>query len=192
MATYIGYIVGKNETNPFSVFIPARSGIPSFQMSDGFGTNAGKWDLSVLSKMRAAAEKCYYTSDPSFSAGNYVDDVNGFTTLEENQKHLDASNAKDITNGKTARNTTSSPIDNFYLQSPFFSPAANLCRNYVPSSVYGFKMNSFTNVPGGTHTTMRIGTRVLVEFPDGGGVGYIIKQISGQDDFSAAIANLLK
>jgi hypothetical protein len=191
MATYLGYIVGKNETNPISVFIPARSGIQSFKMSEGFGTNAGKWDLSVLSKMIAAADKCYMSAGLSPNNGNYFDEVNGYTTLEDNQRHLNANNAKDVTDGKTARNTTSGPTDNFYLQSPFFSPAANLCRNYVPSSVYGMNMNSFTNLPGGTYSTLRIGSRVMVEFPDNGGTGYITSQLPGSDDFSAAITNLL-
>ena len=192
MATYIGYIVGKNETNPFSVFIPARSGIQSFQMSDGFGKNAGKWDETILAKMRAAADKCYWTSEPSSTSGNYFDDVNGYTTVEENQFHLDSTNAKDLANSNFARNTTSSPVDNAYIRSPFFSPAANLCRNYVPSSVYGMGLNSFTNVPSGTNTTMRIGTKVLVEFPDNGGVGYILKQLPNKDEFSAAIIDILK
>lgn len=191
MSTYLGYIVRKNETNPFSVFIPARSGIQSFQMSDGFGKNAGKWDVDVLAKMVAACDKCYLASCAAPNVGNYFDDINGYTTLEDNQRHLNATNSKDVTGDNLARNTTSSPIDDFYLQSPFFSPAANLCRNYIPSSVYGMKFNSFTNIPSGTFTTMRIGSRVLVNFPDNGGVGYIISQLPGSDDFGAAIANLL-
>lgn len=191
MATYLGYIVKKDERNPFSVFIPARSGIQSFKMSNGFGTNAGKWDLSVLTKMIAGCDKCYLTSSLSSNAGYYFDDINGYTTLEDNQRHLDATNAKDVTDGKTARNTTSSPITDYFLQSPFFSPVSNLCRVYVPSSVYGMEMNPFTNVPGGTFTTLRIGSRVLVEFPDNGGIGYIIAHVPGSDEYSAAIVNLL-
>jgi hypothetical protein len=192
MATYIGYVVGKNETNPFSVFIPARSGIQSFVASDGFGKNAGKWDEGVLAKMRAAADKCYWTSEPTSTSGNYYDDLNGYTTVEENQFHLDSTNAKDITKGDFVRNSTSSPVDTVYVRSPFFYPASNLCRNYVPSSVYGMRLNSFINVPSGTNTTMRIGTKVLVEFPDNSGVGYIIRQLPGKDEFSAAIVDLLK
>lgn len=191
MATYIGYVVGSNENNPFSVFIPARSGMASFDMSDGFGTNAGKWGLDVFAKMRAASEKCYLTTEPDGNVGDHFDTVNGYTTVEENQMRLNANSAKDVTGDNQARNTTSSPMDDYYIRSPFFSPAANLTRGYIPSSVYGMKMESFTNAPGGTFTTLRAGSKVLVEFPDGSGVGYIVKQLPSSDKFSQAIRSLI-
>lgn len=191
MATYIGYVVGKNESNPFSVFIPARSGMASFNMSDGFGTNAGKWGLDVLSKMLAASEKCYLASEPDSSVGDYFDTVNGYTTVEENQGALNSDTAKDVTGDNIARNTTSSPLDNYYVRSPFFSPAGNLTRGYIPSSIYGMKMESFTNAPGGSYSTLRTGSKVLVEFPDGSGVGYIVKQLPGNDKFSQSIKSLI-
>lgn len=191
MATYIGYIVGKNESNPFSVFIPARSGIVALNSSDGFGINAGKWGLDVLAKMLQASEKCYLTTEPGSNVGDYFDDVNGYTTVEENMSVLNSDTAKDVTSNNKARNTSSSPLDEYYLRSPFFRPAANLTRGYVPSSLNGMKMESFTNAPGGKYTTLRIGSKVLVEFPDGSGVGYIIKQLPSSDKFSQAIKSLI-
>lgn len=147
MSTYIGYVVGKNETNPFSIFIPARSGIAAFSGSKGFGTNGGNWGIDELGKMIGAAEKCYLTSELASNCGNYFDDANGYATVEDNQFHLDGTTAKIVTGDNEARNTTSEPLENCYIDSPFFSPANNLVRSYWPSSCNGNKLNSFVNRP---------------------------------------------
>lgn len=192
MATYIGYVVGRNETNPFSIFIPARSGISSFKSSKGFGTNAGNWGLDELGIMIGAAEKCYLSSELSSNCGNFFDDANGYATVEENQFHLDGTTAKDVRGDKLATNSTSEPLESGSISSPFFYPSVNLVRSYWPSSINGNFMNSFTNVPGGKYTTLRVGSKVLVDFPDGSGVGYIIRQLPDSDQYSQAIKKLLK
>lgn len=191
MATYIGYVV-KGDSNPCKVFIPALSGMPSFQMAKCFGTNAGGWDVSIYGKMLQGAHECYMSSECAPTASNYFDTGNGYTTIEENQKYLNSKTAKVVTGDNIARNTAFSPNDYYYVQSPYFYPAANNLRTYIPSSVNGMKMSSYTNIPGGTFTTMRVGSKVLVDFPDGSGIGYIVKQLPDADDYKYSNPDILK
>lgn len=76
MKSYIGYIVGKGETNPISVWIPSKHGFSSLSASKGFGSNAGNLGLTDLGFARMRAEKCYLTTELS-SQGPYIfDDSN--------------------------------------------------------------------------------------------------------------------
>lgn len=98
MKSYIGYVVGKEETNPISVWIPAKGGYGTYGSNRGFGSNAGNLTLVDLAYMRANAEKCYLSSEMN-SGGSYnFDDTNGFVTLEDNVPSIDETTVKDVKN----------------------------------------------------------------------------------------------
>lgn len=51
----------------------------------------------------------------------------------------------------------------------------------------GTKVNYYINSAGGNFVTLSQGTKVLVIFPEGSGIGYIIRQIPDEDEISRLI-----
>lgn len=190
MKSYIGYVVGKEETNPISVWIPAKSGYFSFGSSRGFGSNAGNMSLLDLAYMRMNCDKCYLSTEMSSQGPYLYDDANGFSTKEDNIAFLDIDTVKNVKEKSRVANKYSSPGDGEFIKSPHSSPAENWLQTYYPQQVDGAEINTFSNAPGGNYCTMTIGTKVLVNFPDDKGVGYIIRQIPYDDEMSKVIKDL--
>lgn len=186
MSTYIGYIVSDTDCNPFKVFIPALNGFFSdgFGTADGFGANADKWSTLTLERMKKGAINCYQTSNLSGTGDYDFDPVSGCVTLEENIGEISVESTVDITSGKKAALRSSCPVDDgpFYMQGE--APAANFAVNYRPAPGEKTYFPTYMNAPGGDYTTLSIGTRVLVDYPSGTAIGYIISQIPGSDSFS--------
>ena len=190
MRTYIGYIVGKNETNPVSVWIPAKHGFSALKPNKGFGSNAGNLNLIDLSYARMRAEKCYYTTELS-SQGPYIfDDANGYATKEDNIAYLDETTAKDVRGKKFVENKYSSPNEGTFIKSPHAHPAVNFLQTFYAAPEEGTYINTYMNGPGGNYATLGIGTKVLVVYPDSMNIGYIIRQIPYEDEMSKVIKNL--
>lgn len=191
MSTYVGYIVGEGETNPFSVFIPALGGIPSlsFESADGFGSNMGKWDSGVIARMKIGAVKCYQTSELNPSNTYDFDAQSGLATVESNLGVLDSTTAKAVTGNKVAALGTSCPVMEEEFSMPNDWPADNCVRNYRFSSRDGTRFPSLMNAPAGTYTSLSPSTRVLVDYPGNGSIGYIIAQLPGADALSTLIKN---
>lgn len=190
MKIFTGYIVGKNETNPVSVWIPAKHGFSVLKSNKGFGSNANNLTLADLSYARMRAEKCYFTSEFS-SQGPYIfDDSNGFATKEDNIAYLDETTVKDVRGKKFVENKYSSPHEGKPVLSPHAYPAANFLQTFYPMPEGGTFINTFMNAPGGNYATLGIGTRVMVVYPDDMNIGYIIRQIPYEDEMSKIIKNL--
>lgn len=191
MSTYVGYIVKEGENNPFSVFIPALGGIPSlnFQSADGFGTNMGKWGPDVIARMQAGAVKCYQASELSASNTYDFDPESGLATVEANLGELNEKTAKSVTGNKVAALGTSCPIMEEEFSMPNDWPADNCVRNYRFSSQDGTRFPALLNAPSGSYTSLSVSTRVLVDYPGNGSIGYIIAQLPGADALSTLIKN---
>ena len=190
MKTYIGYIVGKNETNPVSVWIPSKHGFSPLKPNRGFGSNADNLTLTDLSYARMRAEKCYFTTELS-SQGPYIfDDSNGFATKEDNIAYLDETTAKDVRGKKFVDNKFSNPNEGSSTGSPHSFPAVNFLQTFYAGPQDGTHINTFMNAPGGNYATLGIGTKVLIIYPDGKNIGYIIRQIPYEDEMSKVIKNL--
>lgn len=191
MATYVGYIVSDTDCNPFKVFIPALNGFFSYGMrsADGFGSNANKWDTVDLQRMQQSATLCYQTSELSSGSDYDFNSDNGYVTVEENLGELNDDTATDVTYNAKASIKTSCPVDDGPFYTGNESPAANYMVNYRPSPGEKTYFPSYMNSPGGSFTTMSIGTRVLVNYPGGGSIGYIISQIPGPDTFSQTLVD---
>lgn len=188
--SYIGYVVGKEETNPISVWIPAKHGFANMGSKKGFGSNAGNMSLIDLADARIRSEKCYITSEMS-SQGPYIyDDTNGYSTKEDNIAFLDQNTAKNVKDKSFAPNKYSAPSDGDFIKSPHGSPAANFLQIFYPQPIDGTQINLYSNSPGGNFSLLSIGTKVMVEFPDGKGVGYITRQIPGDDDMSRLLKTI--
>jgi hypothetical protein len=194
MPSYIGYIVKEGETNPFSVFIPALCGMgtPFFNTSDGFGSNMGKWDINTLHQMQGSAIKCYQTSSLSAANTYDFDTSNGYATVERNLGELTGETAKDVSTGKVAPLATSCPSKDEPFDLPNDNPAFNCVRNYRFSSALGTQFPSLLNAPEGNYTSLSPSTRVLVDYPGNGNIGYIIAQLPGADTLSTMIKNNMK
>ena len=194
MSSYVGYIVRNGDTNPFKVYIPALSGgtAGTFKTADGFGTNAGKWGADVLAMMEAGAVDCYQTS--ALRAKNTYDfnPQNGLATVENNLGELNEQTATTVEAGRKAALKTSRPVDDGPLRMGCDMPAANFSRVYRPSSADSTFLPSMLNMPGGSYTSLSAGTRVLVNYPGGGAIGYIISQLPGTDAFSEFIKDPTK
>jgi hypothetical protein len=192
MKSYIGYVVGKEETNPISVWIPAKGGYGKYGANRGFGSNAGNMTLLDLAFMRTNAEKCYLSSEMNAGGSYNFDDSNGFVTLEDNISGIDETTVKDVKNMDSSKVAVrhSAPGDGEFLQSPHTRPAANWLQTYYPQQVEGAEINVYSNAPKGTFTTLPIGTKVMVSYPDEKGIGYIIRQIPYDDEMSKVIKNV--
>lgn len=190
MKSYIGYIVGKEETNPVTVWIPSKSGYFSFGSTKGFGSNAGNLSLVDLAFMRQNAEKCYISTEMSSQGPYLYDDANGFSTKEDNIAVLDETTVKNVKDKAVVPNKYSSPGDGEFIQSPHSRPAENWLQTYYPQQVEGAEINTFSNAPGGNYCTMSIGTKVMVSYPDDKGIGFIIRQIPYDDEMSKVIKDL--
>lgn len=191
MSTYVGYIVSEAKCNPFDVFIPALNGFYStvLRSADGFGSNMGKWNSLDLADMKAAAVPCYLSSELSPTSDYYYNQEYDLATAEDYLGEITPEKAISYEPGKKAKPAASSPISEepFYTKNQY--PAANYTRTYRPTFAEGGRLPSLLNVPGGTYTTLGIGTRVLVNYPSGGSIGYIIACLPGPDSFSKFIAD---
>lgn len=191
MELYTGYIVKNDETNPYSVWIPAKNGGVLFKFFKCFGINTGTFNNIDFATIQAGAEKCYMIIEPT-AQGPYLYDVSsGLATIEENNPSPDFNTVRDVKNMKNISNIYSAPCDNSYVSSPHSLPAVNGLQIFHPNSMAGTYINTYTNAPGGHHTTLDIGTKVLVAYPDGRGIGYIIGQIPYADETSKIIKNIL-
>lgn len=190
MRIYTGYIVGKNETNPVSVWIPAKHGFSALKSNKGFGSNADNLGLLDLAYARMRAEKCYYSTELS-SQGPYIfDDSNGYATKEDNIAYIDETTAKRVVKGKSVGNKFSRPGEGTFVKSPHSNPAANFLQTFYPMPEDGTYINTFMNAPGGNYANLGIGTKVLVVYPDDMNIGYIIRQVPYDDEMSKVIKNL--
>jgi hypothetical protein len=80
--------------------------------------------------------------------------------------------------------------DGEMLQSPHTRPAANWLQTYHPNQVEGTEVNTFSNGPKGNFSTLPIGTKVMISYPDDKGIGYIIRQIPYDDEMSKVIKKI--
>lgn len=190
MEIYTGYIVAEGESNPYSVWIPAKNGSPVFKSFKSFGSNASSFDSTDLSTLKSAAEKCYMINEPTAQSGYLYDENSGMATIEENNYNPDITTIRDVRGRTHSANRFSTPHDGEYVSSPHASPADNGLQTYLPSSAAGTQINTYTNAPSGHHSTLGIGTKVLVVYPDGKGVGYIIGQIPNVDETSTIIKDI--
>ena len=194
MPTYVGYIVNEGETNPFNVFIPALSGMgtPYFDASDGFGSNMGKWNSTVLAYMKNGTYKCYQASELTSSNTYDFDPSSGLATVERNLGELTTENAKDVSDGKIALLSSSCPSADESFSMPNDNPAFNCVRNYRFSNTSGTSLPALLNTPEVSYTSLAPSTRVLVNYPGNGNIGYIIAQLPGADTLSMMIKNNMK
>lgn len=107
--TYIGYVVGKDETNPYSVWIPAKNGASTLGITKGLGSNTGNKNMMDLANMILASEKCYFTSEMTSQPPYLYDSSNGFATREDNIAVLDENTAKNVKGKDSAPNRYSMP-----------------------------------------------------------------------------------
>lgn len=114
----------------------------------------------------------------------------GYATKEDNIAYLDESTAKDVKDKSVVENYYSSPNDGRFVSSPHGYPAYNFLQVFYPMPEDGTQLNTYTNAPGGNYSTLGIGTKVLVVYPDFKGIGYIIRQIPYDDEMSKIIKNL--
>lgn len=185
--TYIGYVVGKNETNPYSVWIPGKNGFTSMGVSRGLGSNTGNKTLMDLSDMILASEKCYFTSEMTSQPPYLYDSSNGFATREDNIAVLDETTAKNVKTKTIAPNRYSMPGAYEEIYSPHANPASNFLQTFYAMPQEGSQINYYLNSAGGNFVTLSQGTKVLVIFPDGRGIGYILRQIPDEDEISRLI-----
>lgn len=185
--TYIGYIVSKDKTNPYSVWIPAKNGVTVTGSKKGFGDNTGNMTLSDIYNMRLAAEDCYYTSEMSSQPPYLYDSSNGYATREEHIPVLDRSTAKNVKDKIFSPNRYSMPGVNEDVLSPHGNPAINFLQTFYSMPQDGTRFNYYMNSAGGNFVTLAEGTKVLVIFPEGKGIGYIIRVIPELDEISRYI-----
>lgn len=191
MKCYTGYVVGKNETNPISVWIPAKSvGNARMGVNRGFGSNAGNMDLTDLAYARMNAEKCYLTCELNPKNSYKFDDANGYSTVEDNLTTLDSNTVQNVKNSSGAMPRTSIPGDGDVRMTPHANPAENWLQTYIPTDAGGIENVKYSNAPGGSYCTLGIGTKVIVIYPDDKGIGYIIRQIPYDDEYSKVIKDV--
>jgi hypothetical protein len=190
MRAEIGYVVGKDETNPITVWFPGKGGYNKTGSNRGFGSNTGNMNLTDLSMIRMNSEKCYITTPLSAQSPYLFDDRNGFATREDNAPFISYENVKNVGKNKDGTNRYSSPGDSSYFQIPHANPASNFLETYYPQQIGGVEMNNYDNAPGGSYCTLGIGTRVLVIFTDNSVYGFIIAQVPYEDEMSQVIKNL--
>lgn len=190
MKCYTGYVVGKNETNPISVWIPAKNvGNAKMGVHRGFGSNAGNMNLLDLATARLNAELCYMTSPLGSKSDYRFDDKNGYSTVEDHLRTLDDNTVRNVKNMETDAPRSSTQGEGTMFMFPHAYPAENWLETYVPTDAGGTELVSYDNAPGGTYCTLAIGTKVIVIYPDDKGVGYIIAQIPYADEMSKLISN---
>lgn len=188
MDIYTGYIVRSDETNPYSVWIPAKNSGGVFKIFKSFGMNASLFDPVDLAGLQAAAEKCYMITEPT-AQGPYLYSNDGMATVQEFNTSPSRETIKMVNGAETLANEYGPPASGSNF-SPHTSPAQNGLQVYLPGASDGTFLNSYTNAPGGHHTTLDIGTRVLVVYPDRKSVGYIIGQIPFLDETSKIIKDI--
>lgn len=189
MELYTGYIVQKDETNPYSVWIPAKNGGITFKHFTNFGANASEFSVIDLTQCQAAAEKCYIVIEPTAQGDYWYDTDSGYATVEENNPNPSRDTIPNIKDTKEIGNRYSAPNEGDTVFSVHSSPAVHGLQTFLPSTSSGTTINTYANMPGGRHTTLDIGTRVLVAFPDNRSIGYIIGQIPGADKTASVIRN---
>jgi hypothetical protein len=188
MNIYTGYIVRQNEKNPYSVWIPAKNHGGPMKRFKTFGTNTQDIAMTDILDMQSAAEKCYVIS-PLNSQGDYIyDEITGFATVEEHNPNPDNNDIANL-RYKKASNRYSAPGDGEVTLSAHSYPAANILQTFLFDSTMGTPLNSYNNYPGGRYTTLPMGMRVLIVYPDNGGTGYIVGQIPSPDNISTALYN---
>jgi hypothetical protein len=185
--TYIGYIVDKNKKNPYPVWIPTKNGFTTMGSKKGFGSNTGNMTLLDLGNMRMAADNCYYTSEMSSQPPYLYDSSNGYATREEHIAVLDENTAKNVKDKTFSANRYSMPGANEDVMTPHGNPAVNFLQTFYPMPQDGTRSNYYMNSAGGNFVTLAEGTKVLVIFPEGKGVGYIIRVIPDLDEISRYI-----
>ena len=188
MDIYTGYIVRSNETNPYSVWIPAKNSGGIFKIFKSFGMNTSLFEPLDLVSLQNASEQCYMITEPT-AQGPYLYSGDGLATVQEFNPSPNKETIKNVTGQKAVSNRYYSP-GNGSIFSPHTLPAQNGLQIYLPGSVDGTTINSYVNAPGGHHTTLDIGTRVLVVYPDRKSVGYIIGQIPFLDETSKIIKDI--
>lgn len=189
MELYTGYIVQKDETNPYSVWIPAKNGGITFKHFTTFGSNASNFSVIDLAQCQAAAEKCYIVIEPTAQGDYWYDTDSGYATVEENNPNPSRNTIPNVKDSNNTPNRYSAPHEGETVISAHSSPAINGLQTFLPNTSTGTIINTYANMAGGRHTTLDIGTKVLVAFPDNRGIGYIIGQIPGIDSTSSVIRN---
>jgi hypothetical protein len=190
MDIFTGYIVQADETNPYSVWIPAKNGGAVFKNFKSFGSNVGSFNALDLNTIQSSAEKCYMIIEPTAQGTYLYDMISGISTVQEFNASPDNTTIRDVNGMQTSANTFTMPHDGESIFSPHTNPADNGLQIYLPGSSAGTCYSSYTNAPAGHHTTLDIGTKVLVVYPDGKGVGYIIGQIPFPDETSKIIKDI--
>lgn len=191
MEIYTGYIVAEDETNPYSVWVPAKNNGGIFKRFKTFASNAGDFNGVDLSIVQSSAEKCYMIIEPTAQSPYLYDNMSGLATIEENNPSPDINTVKNVKNMSKPVNRYFTPHHGESDYTPHSNPAANGLQTYLPGSFSGTEINTFMNAPGGRHTTLGIGTKVLIVYPDGRGTGYIIGQIPFPDDTSKVLKDIL-
>ena len=189
MELYTGYIVQEGETNPYSVWIPAKNGAFTLKHFKTFGSNASNFSVIDMNACQVAAEKCFIVIEPTAQSNYWYDTDSGYATVEENNPNPSRDTIPRVKESNKSINHYSAPHEGESVTSVHSAPAVNGLQTFLPGGPQGTIVNTYANKPGGRHTTLGIGTKVLVAFPDGGGIGYIIGQIPGKDETSTVIRN---
>lgn len=189
MELYTGYIVQQGETNPYSVWIPAKNGGITFKRFSTFASNASDFSVIDLAQCQAAAEECYIVIEPTAQGDYLYDSASGYATVEENNPNPSRDTISSVEGGQAPVKRFFAPHEGETVHCMHSNPAANGLQTFLPSTSMGTLINTYADMPGGKHTTLDIGTKVLVAYPDGRGIGYIIGQIPGKDKTSLIIKN---
>jgi hypothetical protein len=188
MEIYTGYIVRNNEKNPYSVWMPSKNFAGPLKNFKSLATNASNLNAIDISDMQLAAEKCYILS-PLNAQGDYIlDEDSGIGTVEEHNP-TPGVNGNNVKNNKKIRNKYHTPGEGESRCSPHSRPASNMLQTYLFDTTYGTVNKSFSNYPGGQFSTLPMGARVVVMYPDNSSIGYIIAQIPFSDSISKVLYN---
>lgn len=189
MASYTGYIINDNETNPYSVWIPKLCGyIPENKIFKGFGSNTNNLTVNEVAMMRQTAKKCYLTSDLS-SVGPYLyDSLNGLATKREMTTAITPENVNDVINRVDDVKFAPKQCVAQMAQS---LPADNGLQTYHIDLWRPEPVCDYADTQGGTSCTLSQGTKVLVDFPDDRNIGYITRIILEPNEISNILRNIL-
>lgn len=189
---YTGYVVENLIENPVKVWCPYRDGVTLYKKFRGFGKNTGNLNTSDFNKILAASANCYMTSD--FVSGNeyLYDSTLDAATAQENIPDMNENTLYDISRANPAQvqNEYFSPGNGFTNRSVFTNPTYNFLQSYHLGTSTGTSVNTYDNTPKGNFVHLTVGTRVLVCFPDGKNIGYILRQIPFYDKWSQMLTNM--
>ena len=148
MEIYTGYIVAEDETNPYSVWIPAKNNGGIFKRFKTFASNASDFTAVDLGILQSSAEKCYMIIETTAQSPYLYDSASGLGTMEENNPSPDINTLRNVKTMLNPANRYYSPHHGEHDQTPHSNPAVNGLQTYLPGSMVGTEINTYMNAPG--------------------------------------------